>query len=94
MEIANLKLITQFARRHPLARKPLERWMRDITVSEIENPVQLKERWPKASLIGNNRVVFDIHGNHYRLLVDIDYDLQIVYIERIGTHREYDTWNL
>jgi mRNA interferase HigB len=94
MQLVNRKLIQQFVRRHPLARKPFERWMRDVTVAVLDSPRQVKERWPGASLLGNHLVVFNIHGNHYRILVDIDYEEGVVIVLRIGTHGEYDKWNL
>jgi mRNA interferase HigB len=68
--------------------------MRDVTVADFEGPGQVKERWPSASLLSDHRVVFNIYGNHYRILVDFDYELGIVTILRIGTHGEYDKWNL
>ena len=57
------------------------------------NPHEVKDRYPKASIIGNNRVIFDICGGSYRLIVHIKYGFQTVIIRFIGTHAEYDRIN-
>lgn len=54
------------------------------------NPHELKERFRNASIINSNRIVFNIHGNKFRLVVDIEYRLQLVFIVWLGTHSEYD----
>ena len=53
-------------------------------------PAQVKVQFPKASIIANNRVVFDIAGNRYRLIVSMNYKFQSAYIKFFGTHAEYD----
>jgi mRNA interferase HigB len=55
-----------------------------------ENPNQIKEQYRQASVVGNNRVVFNIHGNKYRLIVKINYTAKVVYIRFVGTHKQYD----
>ena len=54
------------------------------------SPNKIKEDYPSASILKDNRVVFNIKGNHYRLIVKINYDYQMIWIRFIGTHREYN----
>ena len=58
-----------------------------------ENPNQIKEEYPSASILNDNRVIFNIKGNSYRLVVKISYEYQMVWIRFIGTHAEYDKIN-
>jgi mRNA interferase HigB len=51
----------------------------------------VKEQFGNASIVGNNRVVFNVHGNSYRLVVKVEYQLGIVFVRFVGTHAEYDT---
>jgi len=51
----------------------------------------VKEQFGNASIVGNNRVVFNIHGNSYRLVVKVEYQLGIVFVRFVGTHAECDT---
>ena len=54
-------------------------------------PAKVKEKFRSASIVGNSRVVFNIKGNRYRLVVRINYSARIVYVRFIGTHAEYET---
>ena len=57
-------------------------------------PQDIKDRFPSASLLSENRVVFNIGGNNYRLLVRVAYNTGVVVILAVGTHAEYDKWDL
>ncbi len=59
-------------------------------MSNWSTPQELKQHFGRASICGNNRVVFDIGGNKYRLVVEIQYLAKIVWIKFIGTHKQYD----
>jgi len=59
-----------------------------------KNHNELKSKIPDASIISNKRVVFDIKGNDYRLVVDIEYSLKIIFIVWVGTHSQYDKVNI
>lgn len=61
-----------------------------VVKASWQTPNDIKEQYRSASIVGNNRVVFNIHGNKYRLVVKINYFAQVVYIRFIGTHKEYD----
>jgi mRNA interferase HigB len=63
---------------------------KDLNRLKLENPNQLKEYFPNVSLLNDNRVVLNIHGNDYRMVVKINYKAQIVFVRFLGTHAEYD----
>lgn len=68
----------------------LEAWHAEVLKATWKSPQELKAQFRSASILKNNRVVFNIAGNKYRLVVTIDYLRQTVYIKFIGTHRQYD----
>jgi mRNA interferase HigB len=72
------------------SKESLEAWHKEVLKADWENPNQIKEQYRQASVVGNNRVVFNIHGNKYRLIVKINYTAKVVYIRFVGTHKQYD----
>lgn len=68
----------------------LKAWYYDTSRADWQSPSDVKEAHRNASIIANNRVVFNIKGNKYRLIVAIRYDIGIIFIRFIGTHAEYD----
>jgi len=76
------------------AEQPLKTWYNDTMKASWKNSQDIKMDYSSASIIDNNRVVFNISGNKYRLVVVIKYKLQIIYIRFIGTHKEYDKKNV
>jgi mRNA interferase HigB len=68
----------------------LEAWFHEVQEAEWKSPVDVKRSYGNASLVGEDRVVFNIKGNEYRLVVAIDYVRRIVFIKWIGTHKQYD----
>lgn len=72
---------------------PLRAWYHDAKSAEWKNPNELKQQFKNASIVGEGRVVFNIKGNTYRLVVAIDYELKVVFIRFIGTLSEYDKIN-
>jgi mRNA interferase HigB len=68
----------------------LDAWFREVQRAEWRSPAHVKRDVGAASIVGNNRVVFNIKGNDYRLVTAINYRTQIVFIKWIGTHRDYD----
>lgn len=69
---------------------PLKVWFEKVRKTQWESPQDLKRHFGDASVITDKRVVFNIKGNKYRLVVDIEYSIQFVYIVWIGTHSEYN----
>ncbi len=72
---------------------PLRAWYHDIKKSEWRNSNELKQQYKHASIVGNGRVVFNIKGNDYRLVVAVDYEFQVMFVRFIGTHKQYDKIN-
>jgi mRNA interferase HigB len=69
---------------------PLRAWYHDVKGAEWKNSNELKQQYTNASIVGDGRVVFNIKGNYYRLVVAIDYDFQVIFVRFIGTHKQYD----
>ena len=72
------------------AKAPLEAWHAECLKATWKTPQAIKRQFRTASIIKNNRVVFNIAGNKYRLVVAIDYERQVIFIKFIGAHSEYD----
>jgi mRNA interferase HigB len=70
--------------------EPLKAWYLEADNAEWKNPNEIKAKYGNASVVGNNRIVFNICGNKYRLIVQIHYEACIVKIRFLGTHKEYD----
>ena len=68
----------------------LRSWYHEAKNSKWKNSNELKQQYRNASIVGEERVVFNIKGNTYRLVVSIDYEYQVMYIRFIGTHKQYD----
>ncbi len=76
--------------RHSGAQKAVQAWIYEVKDSNWNNSAELKLKYKNASIISSKRVVFNIKGNEYRLVVDIEYKLRIVFVIWFGTHKEYD----
>ncbi len=90
MRVISRRALREFWEHHRDAEGPLLAWYREARQGDWDNPASVKARFPKASLVGNNRVVFNIKGNEYRLVVRINYRYRVVYVRFVGTHSEYD----
>jgi mRNA interferase HigB len=76
--------------RYKSAQKALQAWIYEVKYSNWNNSAELKLKYKNASIISSKRVVFNIKGNKYRLIVDVEYKMQIVFIVWFGTHKEYE----
>lgn len=72
------------------AEQHLRAWFAEAKKANWKNSNEVKKQFRNASIIGNNRIVFNIKGNKYRLIVAADYSYKIIFIRFIGTHAEYD----
>lgn len=72
------------------AANALKEWYKELINADFKNFNELKAQYPNASIIGDNRVVFNILGNHYRLIVRIIFEYKAIQIKWFGTHSEYD----
>lgn len=71
----------------------IEAWYKEVKKADWKSPHDIKSKYPHASFVGNDRVVFNIKGNKYRLIIRLDFYRKVVYIRFIGTHEEYDKIN-
>lgn len=90
MRIIARKTLRDFGTRHPQARQPLDDWYRLVNRSEWQTPSDIKLLFRTADFLPDNRVVFNIGGNDYRLVAKVEYRFRAVYIRFLGTHAEYD----
>lgn len=90
MRIIAVKTLKSYIEKFSKSKQPLLAWYDECLAAEWTNPNELKVQYGNASIINSKRVVFNIHGNTYRLIVDIEYRLKIVFVVWFGTHTEYD----
>lgn len=93
MRVIAKKILRDFWEKHEDCKQQLKAWFREAEKAEWENPNQIKEEYPSASILIDNRVVFNIKGNSYRLIIKINYEYQMIWIRFIGTHPQYDKIN-
>ena len=90
MRIIARKHLTNFWRIHPDAEQPLKAWYDEVAHASCKRPQDIKNKYRNASFIAGNRVVFNIKGNSYRLVVVVAYSFGAVYVKFIGSHAAYD----
>jgi len=90
MRVIAVSTLRAFWECYPDAEQPLRAWYKEATSASWTQPADIKAQYRSASVLKNRRVVFNIKGNDYRLIVAIAYRLQIVYVKFVGTHKEYD----
>lgn len=94
MRIIAKKTLREYWESHANCRKELEEWYGIASKADWSSPREIKQIFPRASIVGYNRVVFDIVGGNFRLVVKFAYKAKIGYIRFIGTHKEYDRINV
>ena len=90
MRVFSQSTVSRFGRSHAAAREPLRAWFKEVSRARWSGPADVRRAYASASFVGNDRVVFDIKGNAYRVVVAVKYEFRVVYIRFIGTHAEYD----
>jgi mRNA interferase HigB len=90
MRIIAVSFLRSFWLKHPDAEQPLLAWVDEVRKAAWSRPDQIKQKYRNASILKDRRVVFNIKGNDYRLVVSVAYHYQAVYVKFIGTHSEYD----
>lgn len=93
MRIISIRKLKLFWNKHKDSEQSLKAWYAEIKKINWSSPEDIKKRYRTASILQNNRVVFNIKGNKYRLIVSVRYDFKIVYIRFIGTHKDYNKIN-
>lgn len=90
MRVIAKKILRTFWTKHPDCEQQLKSWYREAEKGTWKNTNEIKKEYPTASVLVDNRVVFNIKGNNYRLIVRINFQYQMMWIRFIGTHKEYD----
>ncbi|MDD4097804.1 MAG: type II toxin-antitoxin system HigB family toxin [Lentisphaeria bacterium] len=93
MRIAGKKKLVQFMERHPGSASSLRSWVQVAETSEWKAPTNIKQTFARTSFRSRNRVVFNIGGNRFRLLVVVIYVQRNAIVNWLGTHAEYDKMN-
>jgi mRNA interferase HigB len=90
MRILGLLILEAFKKNHAAARGPLDAWQTDVEGENWKTSHDIKRRYGSADFLANNRVIFNIKGNSYRLVVKVRYQNELVVVQWVGTHAEYD----
>ncbi|WP_085745402.1 type II toxin-antitoxin system HigB family toxin [Pseudomonas sp. R45(2017)] len=90
MRIIAISQLKVFWERYPEAEQPLLAWIDEARKAGWKTPVDIKSQFACASILKSRRVVFNIKGNSYRLIVAVAYRFGAVYIKFVGTHKQYD----
>lgn len=93
MRIIAFKTIREFYEKHNDAEQALKAWFNEVEKAKWDNINKIKIEYPSASILKDNRICFNIKGNHYRLIVKINFKFKVVYVRFIGTHKQYDKIN-
>lgn len=94
MILVGLQRLDEFCNNHADVRKQIEAWKNEVEDANWESPNDVKKRYPSASIIDGSTIVFNIKGNDYRLLTKISFETKIVLIIKIGTHADYEQWEI
>lgn len=90
MVVISKKTIEDYSKIHPSAIEALNNWYDQTRLGNWRNGAELRNDFPTADFVGDNRWVFNIKGNHFRLVAMVFFNVRTVYIRFIGTHAEYD----
>jgi len=90
MKVLGRDKIEKFSKKHSNAKGALNAWFSEAENSDWKTSQDIKNRYGSADFLANNKVIFNIKGNHYRLVVKVRYQNGIVVIDWVGTHSEYD----
>jgi len=93
MSVISKRTLQEFWGTHPEAISPLAEWYTEAIKASWQSPQDIKAQYKTASFLRDNRVVFNMGGNKYRLIVKINYPYSTVYIRFVGTHAQYDKIN-
>ena len=92
MDVIGKLKIVEFYKKYVDSSKPLQVWLTEAEDASWQTPHDIKNRYASASILKDNHFIFNIKGNNYRIDTIIDFQRQIIYIERVGTHKDYNKW--
>jgi mRNA interferase HigB len=90
MKIAHREIIIECYKKHTIAKQAFLAWIAEVLDADWKTSMDVKNRYPSADFLSDNRVVFNIKGKKYRLIVKINYPYSTVNVRFAGTHAEYD----
>ena len=90
MRVISKKILREFWEYYSDSEQQLRSWYHEATKATWKNPGEIKNEYPKASVLKSGKVVFNICGNKYRLVVKINYARQWMFVRFIGTNNEYN----
>lgn len=90
MRLVGRSHLDALAKEHADVGEFLKAWEREVEKAEWKSPHDLKQRYPRASLLGDQRVIFDIMGNNYRMDTEVSYKNKVVVVTWAGTHKAYN----
>jgi len=95
MRIISVKTLKDFweKEKYKNSEQSLKSWYYEVKKDKWKSSHDVKDKYKSASILSNNRVIFNIKGNRYRLIIAVNYTFQIVFIRFIGTHEEYNKIN-
>jgi len=93
MKVLGKNKLEQFYKKHSGSKSALVAWNKDVCDSIWNSPQDIKNRYRSADFLSDNRIIFNIKGNNYRLVIQVRYQNGIVVILWVGTHDEYNKEN-
>lgn len=90
MQVLSKRVLRDFWEREPKAKAPLTAWYKTVSQAEWNNVAEMKATFRSADVVSDNRVIFDVGGNKYRVIAHVAYRFKKVLIKFVGTHKEYD----
>lgn len=93
MKLVGLLMLEEFKQKHADSRGALDYWQKHVEGVQWDGPHDIKRDYPSASILGDKKIIFNIKGNKYRLVIKVKYQNGLVMIEWIGTHAEYSKRN-
>jgi mRNA interferase HigB len=90
LRIIAKRTLREFWEKHPDSQAQLKAWHSEVSNADWDTPQELKQQYGTASILKNSRVVFNICGNTYRVVVWINYKFKLIFVKFIGTHEQYD----
>jgi mRNA interferase HigB len=88
--IITRKTLLEYAKKYPMAKTALFEWYHELNKSSFKSFNELKKVYPNVSLVGDDRVVFNIMGNKFRLVIRIVFEFKAIQIKWFGSHSDYD----
>ncbi|MFC1482069.1 type II toxin-antitoxin system HigB family toxin [Candidatus Neomarinimicrobiota bacterium] len=92
MTLIGRDLVDKLAKKHTDVAGDLQAWFHEAKNATWTSTQDIVTQYPNARVISKNKILFNIKGNHYRLLISINFSSSIIVIEKIATHAEYDKW--